>query len=67
MKKLYLLPIMMVFIFYSLPSGLVLYWTVTNLIAIGQQMMMKPVVLQATESTPDGPRKASGTKRRKRA
>jgi YidC/Oxa1 family membrane protein insertase len=40
---LLLMPLMMTFFFYSLPSGLVLYWTVTNLLAIAQQMMMKPV------------------------
>jgi len=40
-----LMPVMMVFFFYGMPSGLVLYWTVTNLLAVGQQMMMKPVEL----------------------
>ena len=39
---LVLMPVMMVFFFYGLPSGLVFYWTVTNLLAIAQQLAMKP-------------------------
>ncbi|MCA9755729.1 MAG: membrane protein insertase YidC [Candidatus Eisenbacteria bacterium] len=37
---MYMMPVMMLFFFYSLPSGLVLYWTVSNLLQIGQQAMM---------------------------
>jgi YidC/Oxa1 family membrane protein insertase len=44
-----LMPIMMVFFFYSMPSGFLLYWTVTNLVMIGQQALMKPVVLAQTD------------------
>ncbi len=36
-----LMPIMFGFIFYSLPSGLVLYWIVNNLLTIFHQMLMK--------------------------
>lgn len=35
----YLMPIMMVFIFWKLSSGLVLYWTVFNLLSIAQQWL----------------------------
>ncbi|RLF05327.1 MAG: hypothetical protein DRJ64_05745 [Thermoprotei archaeon] len=42
-----MMPIFMVFIFYSLPSGLVLYWTVTNLMAIAQQIQMNRAVKQS--------------------
>ena len=38
---LLLMPLMMVFFFYGLPSGLVLYWTMANLLAIARQMMLK--------------------------
>ncbi|HVP39283.1 MAG TPA: membrane protein insertase YidC [Candidatus Saccharimonadales bacterium] len=34
----YLMPVVMLFIFYSMPSGLVLYWTVTNILTVLQQM-----------------------------
>lgn len=36
----YLMPLVTTMIFYGLPSGLVLYWTVTNVIQIGQQILM---------------------------
>lgn len=36
----YLMPLVTTLIFYGLPSGLVLYWTVTNVIQIGQQILM---------------------------
>ncbi len=35
----YLMPVMMVFIFWSLSSGLVLYWTVFNVLSIAQQAL----------------------------
>jgi len=33
----YLFPLMFFFIFWNMPSGLVLYWTVQNILTIGQQ------------------------------
>jgi YidC/Oxa1 family membrane protein insertase len=33
----YLFPIVFFFIFWNMPSGLVLYWTVQNILTIGQQ------------------------------
>ena len=38
---LYVMPVFMVFIFKSLPSGLVLYWTVFNIFSIVQQHSIK--------------------------
>lgn len=35
----YLMPVMMVFIFWKLSSGLVLYWTVFNILSIAQQAL----------------------------
>ena len=34
----YMMPVMMLFIFYTMPSGLVLYWTVSNIWQVGQQL-----------------------------
>lgn len=34
----YLMPVVMVFIFWQMSSGLVLYWTVFNVLTIGQQV-----------------------------
>jgi YidC/Oxa1 family membrane protein insertase len=36
---MYIMPIMMLFFFYTLPSGLVLYWTISNVLQIGQQVI----------------------------
>ncbi len=44
----YLMPIVMTVFFYAMPSGLVLYWTVTNLMAIGQQIWINRSVAQPT-------------------
>jgi len=37
----YFMPILMVLFFYSLPSGLVLYWTANNFMTIAQQYIMQ--------------------------
>ncbi|RLB05244.1 MAG: hypothetical protein DRG50_07590, partial [Deltaproteobacteria bacterium] len=36
-KMMSLMPIFFTFIFLNFPSGLVLYWLVTNILAIGHQ------------------------------
>jgi len=36
---MYIMPIMMLFFFYTLPSGLVLYWTISNVLQIVQQVI----------------------------
>jgi YidC/Oxa1 family membrane protein insertase len=35
-----MMPLMFGFLFYTFPSGLVLYWFVSNLLAIAQQLWM---------------------------
>jgi YidC/Oxa1 family membrane protein insertase len=37
---LYLMPVMMLFFLYSVPSGLALYWTVINILSVAQQYQM---------------------------
>jgi len=49
------MPIMMIVIFYNMPSGLVLYWLVNSLLGIWQQVLINrkfgpPVAVTATES-----------------
>jgi YidC/Oxa1 family membrane protein insertase len=34
------MPVMMTFVFYQFPSGLVLYWMVSNVLAIAHQLMI---------------------------
>ena len=38
----WMMPIMMMLIFNSLPSGLNLYYFIFNLLSIGQQMLVQP-------------------------
>jgi YidC/Oxa1 family membrane protein insertase len=37
-KIMLLMPFMMLFLFYAMPSGVVLYWTVQNMLSIAQQV-----------------------------
>jgi len=39
-KMMLFMPVFMTFIFYNFPSGLVLYWSVTNVLTIGQQYII---------------------------
>jgi YidC/Oxa1 family membrane protein insertase len=38
MKMMQFMPIIFTVMFWGLPSGLILYWTVSNILSIGQQM-----------------------------
>ena len=38
-KMMLFMPIIFTFMFWSFPTGLVIYWLVNNVLAIGQQMM----------------------------
>jgi YidC/Oxa1 family membrane protein insertase len=42
-KLMYLMPIVFGFVFYNLPSGLVLYWTANNLLTIFHQLVIKKI------------------------
>ncbi len=46
-KIMYLMPVVFGFVFYNLPSGLVLYWTANNLLTIFHQLVIKkvPIIL----------------------
>jgi YidC/Oxa1 family membrane protein insertase len=40
----YGIPIIFFFLFYNIPSGLLLYWTVSNILQIGQQLIINNVM-----------------------
>jgi YidC/Oxa1 family membrane protein insertase len=40
-KMMLFMPVIFTFMFFSLPSGLVLYWTLSNVLQIGQQKYME--------------------------
>ena len=37
-KMMQFMPLLMLFFFWSMPSGVVLYWTIQNILSVGQQM-----------------------------
>jgi YidC/Oxa1 family membrane protein insertase len=43
MMMVYLMPLMMIFFFWSMSSGLVLYWTLFNLLSWAQQVVIQEV------------------------
>ena len=51
-KMMYLMPIIFGFVFYNLPSGLVLYWIANNFLTIFHQLVIKkvPVILHHEDS-----------------
>lgn len=54
-----MMPLIMVFFLYSLPSGLVLYWTATSLVTWAQQKMTKPPAPKP--AAPESESKPAGT------
>ncbi len=44
----YMMPVMMIFIFWTMSSGLVLYWTLFNVLTIGQQLLVNHLKKNAT-------------------
>jgi YidC/Oxa1 family membrane protein insertase len=37
---MYMMPVIMIFIFWTMPSGLVLYWTLSNFFQVGHQLIV---------------------------
>ena len=40
-RMMYLMPVIMLFFLYNLPSGLTLYWTVSNCFSIVQMLLQR--------------------------
>lgn len=60
-KVMQFFPIMLLFFLYNMPSGLLLYWTTSNLLMIAQQMHnLRHLDDVQIEVTPPAPAKASG-------
>ncbi|MEZ5064094.1 MAG: membrane protein insertase YidC [bacterium] len=67
---LVMMPVMMTFIFFTMPSGLVLYWLTSNVFQIVSKNFMKPsAVAEAIAEAPleVAPKKGGGAKRRAKA
>jgi YidC/Oxa1 family membrane protein insertase len=54
-KMMMIMPIVFMFIFLSMPSGLVIYWLVSNLWAIGQQYLTNYLIGPPAVHTPRPP------------
>jgi YidC/Oxa1 family membrane protein insertase len=61
----YLFPLMFFFIFWNMPSGLVLYWTIQNVLTIGQQYLID-YRMKKKASTPEPEKKAHTPAKKKR-
>ena len=58
-KMMLFMPVIFTFMFFNLPSGLVLYWTLSNVLQIGQQKYMERMGKGKTEKVPArAPKKA---------
>jgi len=56
-KMMLVMPIVFTFMFINLPAGLVLYWTVSNVLQIVQQKLMdRPARSRATREAKDASR-----------
>ena len=53
----YMFPIVFFFIFWNMPSGLVLYWTIQNILTIGQQYLIDYRMKKKGSDTEDEPDK----------
>lgn len=47
----YMMPVLMIFIFWNMSSGLVLYWTIFNVLTIGQQLLVNHFKKKAAPSS----------------
>ena len=63
------MPVMMVLFFLNMPSGLVLYWVISNLFTIGQQLIFNKVtpapVLEIETKKSSGKKSKQGKKKKK--
>jgi YidC/Oxa1 family membrane protein insertase len=60
----YMFPIVFFFIFWNMPSGLVLYWTIQNILTIGQQYLIDYRMKKKGQGTEDEPAKKSTSAKR---
>jgi YidC/Oxa1 family membrane protein insertase len=58
----WVMPVMFIFIFYSMPSGLVLYWLVNTVVSVWQQMKInnKYAAVPAAGPVEEAPKEAQG-------
>jgi YidC/Oxa1 family membrane protein insertase len=61
-----MMPAMMLYILWSAPSGLLVYWIVGNFVGFGQQMLINRLVKSEDDEQPQPPPKKDETRRAKK-
>ena len=61
-----MMPAFMLYILWSAPSGLLVYWIVGNFVGFGQQMLINRLVKSEDDEQPQPPLKKNETKRAKK-
>jgi YidC/Oxa1 family membrane protein insertase len=61
-----MMPAFMLYILWSAPSGLLVYWIVGNFVGFGQQMLINRLVKSEDDEQPQPPPKKNETKRAKK-
>ena len=62
-----IMPLMMLYILWSAPAGLLVYWLVGNLVGFGQQMLINRLLKSADDEEPQPPEKGkAGTQPKKK-
>ncbi len=60
------MPMMMLYIMWSAPAGLLVYWLVGNIVGFGQQLLINRLVKSDDDKEPQPPSKNSADKRAKK-
>jgi YidC/Oxa1 family membrane protein insertase len=66
MMMMILMPIFMLYILWSAPSGLLVYWIVGNFVGFGQQLIINRLVKSEDDGEPQPPGKKAETRRAKK-
>jgi YidC/Oxa1 family membrane protein insertase len=59
------MPLMMLYILWSAPAGLLVYWLVGNLVGFGQQMLINRLLKSTDDEEPQPPEKGKATTKKK--
>ena len=63
-----IMPLMMLYILWSAPAGLLVYWLVGNLVGFGQQVLINRLLKSSDDEEPQPPEKGTaGSQSKKKA
>jgi YidC/Oxa1 family membrane protein insertase len=61
-----IMPVMMLYILWSAPAGLLVYWLVGNIVGFGQQMLINRLLKSEDDQQPQPPEKGKADTRPKK-